>query len=187
MYFLWTMQKNHTQRTTNKKIPETCRSRRSDTEPGSVFESITRGGLCHHLRLTCPILPQCHAQLSPRHAMDTTTWKEAQASPWARCSCTGARRDTSWWAARGSPASARRALRPGATPHPSARVRSPRARPGPCAHSQGLSGSRGQRHTLSDSGWDVQPPGLPHSDQASEGSSRWGDPATPNRDSEGPA
>lgn len=87
----------------------------------------------------------------------------------------------------GSPASARRALRPGATPHPSARVRSPRARPGPCAHSQGLSGSRGQRHTLANSGWDVQPPGLPHSDQASEGSSRWGDPATPNRDSEGPA
>lgn len=58
------MQKNHTQRTTNKKIPETCRSHRSNTEPGSVFESITRGG-----SLSPPTLNVSHSPPVPCTAL----------------------------------------------------------------------------------------------------------------------
>lgn len=68
--------------------------------------------------------PQHRAQHSSHHAMDSTMWTEARASPWALCSCTGARMGTNWWAARGCPASTGTALLPGATLRPSVRVRS---------------------------------------------------------------
>lgn len=110
-----------------KKKSETCRTSRSDAGARQPLQKHPQPGLCRRPHLTSPLLPQRCARLSPRHATATTTWTEARASPWARSSCTGARTGSSWWVARGSPACAGRALRPGATPRPTARVRTPPA------------------------------------------------------------